>query len=254
VPASEVAVVTGSASGIGLATATRLGHAGAAVLLVDVREPELEASVAALAEAGIAAAGHVADLADVEACEGVIPAALERFGRLDVLVNNAAAGTQYVGGTVETISLERWELAQDVNLRAAYLLSRAAVPAMRDAGGGAIVNVASAAALRSRRNRPSHAYAASKAGLLALTRAMAVSFGPDGIRVNSVCPGAIRTRLSADVIDQVAAAAAQGTGIPLARVAEPDEVASVIAFLASDAASYVSGVDILVDGGAFAMA
>jgi meso-butanediol dehydrogenase/(S,S)-butanediol dehydrogenase/diacetyl reductase len=250
----RAAIVTGAASGIGLAAAWRFARGGASVVLVDNREPELRASVSELVRAGLQAHAHVADLGDVDDCRGVVEAAVREFGRLDVLVNNAAAGTQQVGGTVESISLEQWALAQDVNLRAAYLLSRSAVGVMRGAGGGAIVNVSSAAALRSRMNRPSHAYAASKAGLLALTRAMAVSYGEDGIRVNAVCPGAIRTRLSADVIERVDEAARAGHGIPLRRVAEPDEVAAVIEFLASDAASYVTGVDVLVDGGAFAAA
>lgn len=249
-----VAVVTGAASGIGLATARRLGSRGLTIVAVDRRLEELADGVRRLEVDGVSAMVHHADLADPVACEAIVRTTDAQLGRIDVLVNCAAAGTQEVGGTVESIDIERWQLTQDVNLRAIYLLCRYAVPIMRRGGGGAVVNVSSAAALRSRANRASHAYAASKAGVLALTRAMAVSYGGDGIRVNAVLPGAIRTRLTEDVIDVIAERAAQGIGIPLRRVGEPDDVARVIDFLASDAAAYVTGIELLVDGGAFAMA
>src|SRR3989442_2827394 len=107
-----------------------------------------------------------------------------------------------VGGTVETIELDKWDLALDVNVRAMYLVSRAALPALRRAGGGSIINTASVSAFRGSASRPSHAYAASKGAVLALTHAMAASYGRDRIRVNAICPGTIRTRLTADIIDQ----------------------------------------------------
>ena len=158
-----------------------------------------------------------------------------------------------VGGTVETITLDHWDLAQDVNVRAMYLVSRAAVPHMREAGGGAIVNIASVAAFRGSTERPSHAYAASKGAVLSLTRAMAASYGRDRIRVNAICPGTIRTRLTADIVERVARVAKEGRGIPLGRVGEPEDIAHCALFLASDDASFISGAHIVVDGGAMAV-
>jgi NAD(P)-dependent dehydrogenase (short-subunit alcohol dehydrogenase family) len=158
-----------------------------------------------------------------------------------------------VGGTVESIELERWDLALDVNVRAMYLTSKAAVPHLRAAGGGAIVNTASVSAFQGSAARPTHAYAASKGAVLSLTRAMAVSYGRDGIRVNAICPGVIRTRLTADIVEGVERAAAAGQGIPLGRVGEPEDVARCALFLASDASSFITGTHIVVDGGAMAV-
>jgi len=141
-----------------------------------------------------------ADLAQPDDCAAVVARAVRAFGRLDVVLNNAGVGTMVVGGTVESITLEHWDLAQDVNVRAIYLVSRAAVPHMRP-GGGAIVNIASVSAFHGSVERPSHAYAASKGAVLALTRVMAASYGRDGIRVNAICPGTIRTRLTADIVE-----------------------------------------------------
>jgi NAD(P)-dependent dehydrogenase (short-subunit alcohol dehydrogenase family) len=173
------------------------------------------------------------------------------FGRLDVVLNNAGVGTMVVGGTVESIGLDHWDLAQDVNVRAIYLVSRAAVPHMRG-DGGAIVNIASVSAFRGSVERPSHAYAASKGAVLSLTRAMAASYGRDRIRVNAICPGTIRTRLTADIVERAEQAAQEGHGIPLGRVGEPEDIAKCALFLASEEASFISGAQIIVDGGAMA--
>jgi len=158
-----------------------------------------------------------------------------------------------VGGTVESIGLDHWDLAQDVNVRAIYLVTRAAVPHLRR-DGGAIVNIASVSAFRGSVERPSHAYAASKGAVLALTRAMAASYGRDRIRVNAICPGTIRTRLTADIVERVEQAAKEGHGIPLGRVGEPEDIAKCALFLASDESSFISGAQIVVDGGAMASA
>jgi meso-butanediol dehydrogenase/(S,S)-butanediol dehydrogenase/diacetyl reductase len=203
--------------------------------------------------AGGEAASTAVDLASADECTAVVEACIRAFGRLDVLLNNAGVGTTVVGGTVETITLEHWDLAQDVNVRAMYLVSRAAIPHMRDGGGGAIVNIASVSAFRGSATRPSHAYAASKGAVLSLTRAMAASYGRDRIRVNAICPGTIRTRLTADIAERVAADAKAGRGIPLGRVGEPEDVARCALFLASDDASFISGAHIVVDGGAMAV-
>ena len=218
-----------------------------------MRGPELERTAADVKATGGEAIATSADLARPEDCAAVVEAAARAFRRVDVLLNNAGVGTMVVGGTVETISLEHWDLAQDVNVRAMYLVSRAAIPRMRDAGGGAIVNIASVSAFRGSTERPTHAYAASKGAVLALTRAMAASYGKDRIRVNAICPGTIRTRLTADIVERVSRDAKEGRGIPLGRVGEPDDIARCALFLASDAASFISGTQIVVDGGAMAV-
>jgi NAD(P)-dependent dehydrogenase (short-subunit alcohol dehydrogenase family) len=255
--AGKVALITGAATGIGRASAILFAREGARVILVDVRLPELEQAVAFTREAGgraEAATYVVADLSDPDACHDAVNQGVQTYGRLDVLFNNAGVGTLVVGGTVETIDLEHWDLAQDVNVRSMYLVSRAAVPHLRAAGGGAIINTASVAALRSSRPRPSHAYAASKGAVLALTRAMAVSLGTDRIRVNAICPGLIRTRLTVDIVEAAENAAAENDGIPIGRVGEPEDIARCALFLASDASSFITGTQIVVDGGATALA
>jgi len=248
----KVGIITGAATGIGRASALLFAQAGARVALADAREPELAQTVAEVRAAGGEAAAIVADLVKPEDCTAVVAAALRAFGRVDVLVNNAGVGTMVVGGTVETISLEHWDLAQDVNVRAMYLVSRAAVPYMRAAGGGAIVNISSVSAFRGSVERPSHAYAASKGAVLGLTHAMAASYGRDRIRVNAICPGTIRTRLTADIVPGVERASREGRGIPLGRVGEPEDIARCALFLASDDASFISGAHIVADGGAMA--
>jgi cyclopentanol dehydrogenase len=248
----KVAIITGAATGIGRASAELFARAGARVALVDSREAELAQTAADVRAAGGTATPLVADLARADDCAAVVAAAHRTLGRVDVLLNNAGVGTMVVGGTVETISLEHWDLALDVNVRAMYLVSRAAVPHMRSAGGGAIVNISSVSAFRGSVERPSHAYAASKGAVLALTRAMAASYGRDGIRVNAICPGTIRTRLTADIVERVERAAKEGHGIPLGRVGEPEDIARCALFLASDDAAFVSGAHLVADGGALA--
>jgi NAD(P)-dependent dehydrogenase (short-subunit alcohol dehydrogenase family) len=248
----KVAVVTGAATGIGRASALLFAQAGARVALADLREPELARTVAEVRAAGGKAAPVTADLGRPDECARVVAEAVRAFGRLDVVLNNAGVGTMVVGGTVETISLEHWDLAQDVNVRAMYLVSRAAVPHLRAAGGGAIVNIASVSAFHGSVARPSHAYAASKGAVLSLTRAMAASYGRDRIRVNAICPGTIRTRLTADIVPRVEQAAREGHGIPLGRVGEPDDIARCALFLASEDAAFVSGAHLVADGGAMA--
>jgi len=250
----RVAIITGAATGIGRATALLFARAGARLVLADVRAEELAQTAAAVREGGGDPVAVTADLAKAEDCAAVVAAADQAAGRLDVLFNNAGVGTMVVGGTVETIELERWNLAQDVNVRGIYLVSRAAVPLMRWSGGGSIINTASVSAFRGSASRPSHAYAASKGAVLALTHAMAASYGSDRIRVNAICPGTIRTRLTADIIDRVEREVAEGRNIPLGRVGEPEDIARCALFLASDEAAWISGTHIVVDGGALAAA
>ena len=247
------AIITGAATGIGRATALLFARAGARLTLADARGEELARTVAEVRSAGGEAAPVIADLARPEDCAAVVAAA-GAGGRLDVVFNNAGVGTMVVGGTVETIELDKWDLALDVNVRAMYLVSRAALPALRRAGGGSIINTSSVSAFRGSAGRPSHAYAASKGAVLALTRAMAASYGRDRVRVNAICPGTIRTRLTADIIERAERDAAEGRQIPLGRVGEPEDIARCALFLASDDSSWISGTEIVVDGGALAAA
>ena len=248
----KTAVITGAATGIGRASALLFARAGARVAIADLREVELARTEADVQAMGGEVVSVDADLARPDRCEAVVAEAVRAFGRLDVLLNNAGVGTMVVGGTVESISLDHWDLAQDVNVRAIYLVTRAAVPHLRNAGGGAVVNIASVSAFRGSVERPSHAYAASKGAVLALTRAMAASYARDRIRVNAICPGTIRTRLTTDIVDRVERAAREGHGIPLGRVGEPEDIARCALFLASEDASFITGAEIVVDGGAMA--
>ena len=252
--AGKVAVITGAATGIGRAAALLFARAGARLALADLQAAELETTAAEVIAAGGSAVTVVADLAKPDDCAAVVDAAVRAHGRIDVLFNNAGVGTMVVGGTVETIDLEHWDLAQDVNVRAMYLTSRAALPHLRAAGGGAIINTASVSAFVGRPERPTHAYAASKGAVLSLTRAMAVSFGRDKIRVNAICPGLIRTRLTRDIVDAASLKAAEHQGIPIGRVGEPEDIARCALFLASDDASFITGTHVVVDGGALAQA
>jgi meso-butanediol dehydrogenase / (S,S)-butanediol dehydrogenase / diacetyl reductase len=240
----KVAFVTGGASGLGAAAAKRFSDEGAQVAVADIDAAGAEKVAASLRD------GYAVqlDTSDAESVARGVADVVEHFGRLDVVFNNAGVGTMVVGGTVETIPLEKWDLALDVNVRAIYLVSRAAVVHLRAAGGGSIVNTASVSAFRGSRGRPSHAYAASKGAVLSLTRAMASSYGADRIRVNAICPGTIRTRLTADIIEGAERDAAAGR-IPLGRVGEPEDIARCALFLASSDASWITGIEIVVDGG-----
>src|SRR5262249_37621203 len=150
----KVALITGAATGIGRASALLFARSGARVALTDVRGPALARRLRDVRRTGGEAASTAADLARPEDCAKAVAAAVEAFGRLDVLLNNAGVGTMVVGGTVETIGLEHWDLAQDVNVRAMYLLSRAAIAHMRKVGGGAVVNIASVSSFRGSVARP----------------------------------------------------------------------------------------------------
>ncbi|MEU6769097.1 SDR family oxidoreductase [Streptomyces sp. NPDC046853] len=243
-PAREgaVALVTGASRGIGLAVARALARSGHR-LVVTAREPvALEAAVAALRAEGARAVGCAGGVADSGRAEACVALAMHEFGRLDVLVNNAATNAPY--GPLMDVDLTRWRTAFTVNVEAALHLTQLAWRAWMREHGGAVVNICSEGASHAGPNVG--AYGTSKAALLHLTAQLAGELAPS-VRVNSVSPGLIRTEMARFVWDgaedQLAAS------LPLGRIGEPEDVASAVTWLVSDAAEWVTGADVLVDGG-----
>jgi len=245
--AGRVALITGAARGLGLAAAERF-LAGGARVVINVHRPEQVAAVTAqLAERGaggervLVLPGDVASSATVRA---MVARALERFGRLDVLVNNAAAA---FSTRFEQIGEEEWRRAVDVNLTAAFLCIQAALPAMKANRYGRVVNLSSTAGKSVSTLGGAH-YTASKAGLLGLTRAAAKELGPHGITVNAVCPGLIDTELTREhaTPEQLAVHA---RSFPVQRLGTAAEVGELICFLASERAGYITGAAIDINGG-----
>ena len=247
--AGKAVLITGSTSGIGAACARVFAESGAA-LMVSGRDTErARAVVESITASGGKAQFCAADLRAAGACERLIEFTLARLGRLDVLVNNA--GILYTANALQTTD-EQWLDTMAVNVNALFYLSRAAVRHMKRAGKGVIVNIASEWGLN---GEPNHvAYCASKGAVVQITRCMALDHARDNIRVNSVCPGEIHTRMVDEILakrggDLAENLAALSAGIPMRRLAQPIEVARCVHFLASELASYVTGANLAVDGG-----
>lgn len=247
--ADKVVVVTGAASGIGLATARIFGAEGAKVVLADIQDTQEEAT--ALLRRGWPALSVGCDVSSEEAVHDLFLRVLEAFARVDVLVNAAGIG---LAKTVADTSLADWQRLVGVNLTGVFLCCREAIRQMRKQGSGVIINVASELALVG--GGEIAAYAATKGGVLQLTRAMAVDHSADGIRINAICPGPVETPLLEGLIaaapNPEAEREAEIQGILLRRFGRPDEIARAILFLASDDAAYVVGSALVVDGGATA--
>lgn len=241
--ADRVALVTGANRGIGLATARMLAAEGASLVLM-VRDPERCAAAAQVPGVTLV----FGDVRRERDCREAVQAGLDAHGRLDVLVNNA--GIIYRNRTVEEHTEEEWDATFDTNVKGVFLMCRAAMPALK-ASRGVVVNVASYVGLVGFPGAA--AYAASKGAVVNLTRTLALDHAPDGVRVNCVCPGSVDTDMIYDAWrlagDQEAAARASAAKHPMARIATADEVAATILFLASDDASFVTGVALPVDGG-----
>jgi NAD(P)-dependent dehydrogenase (short-subunit alcohol dehydrogenase family) len=245
----QVVVVTGAANGIGAACARLFTTSGAAVALWDIDAAAAQSLAAELASAGARAQGFACDVARSGEVAAALAATVAAFGRVDVLVNNAGI---FRAAEFLDIAEADWDAVIDVNLKGAFLVGQAVAREMAKGGGGAIVNMSSVNGVTA---IPSIAsYNASKGGIDQLTRVMALSLADRGVRVNAVAPGTIATELAQKaVLGSAEAAARIMSRTPLRRLGQPAEVASVCAFLASDAASYMTGEVVYVDGGRLAL-
>lgn len=241
----RAAIVTGGSRGLGLEIAEGLAEAGAALVLCARREQWLTPSLKELRARGFRVEGVLCDVTNPEQVQAVVDRCVEAFGRVDVLVNNAGISW---GERPETMPVQKFRQVLDTNLTGAFLFAQAAGREMLKAERGAIINIASVAGLRSATHGPHYAgYVSSKAALMGLTRELAASWGPQGIRVNAIAPGFFHSRLADAVIEQLEPEIVKRNPIP--RVGNAGELKGVGLFLASDASSYITGQTIIVDGG-----
>lgn len=245
--AGKVALVTGGGSGIGRESSLLFAREGARVLVADRDAKAGEATAAAIAQAGGKAHAVACDVARGADVEAAVAAAEKQFGALHVLFNNAGIFPDRDGSPVETPE-EIFDLVMNVNLKGVFLGCKYGIPALLRAGGGSIVNTASFVAVMGAATSQI-AYTASKGGVLAMTREIAVEYARQGIRANSLCPGPVNTPLLAEFLAAPAARARRFVHIPMGRLAEATEIANAALFLASDESSYVTGSTFLVDGG-----
>ncbi len=242
----KVAFVTGAASGIGSACALRFAQEGARVVGFDAAEKGdgRWAEAARISPGALLIAG---DVRREDVVAAAVATARERFGRLDVVVNSAGVAG---GGPVHLLSVEEWDRVVDINLKGTFLVCKHAVPAMLEQGAGSIVNIASIEGLEA--SEGGSAYNASKAGVVLLTRNMAMDYGRRGLRVNAICPGFVDTPLFNQVFDTAGLEEYRGRILEahqLGRAGRPEEIANAALFLASDEASFVTGHALVVDGG-----
>lgn len=239
----KIAVITGSGAGIGRAIALRFAREGAMVGVADIDIGAAEETAAQIVGIGGSAVAIETDVTDSGSVIKMVEAASAAFGGLDILVNNAGVGFE---GDVVNLTEGEWHKTLDVNLKGVFLGLRHAVPAMIQRGGGAIVNIASIAAFVA--GSVSCVYPASKAGVVALSRSTAVTYACENIRVNCVCPGHVETALSYSLKDPKFREALIKK-YPMGRIGTPEEIAGAVLFLASDEASFITGTELVVDGG-----
>jgi NAD(P)-dependent dehydrogenase (short-subunit alcohol dehydrogenase family) len=252
----KVVIVTGGAMGMGRTTAIAFAGDGARVTIGDVSGAAGRSAIEALEAAG--GKGHlvVGDVARASVCERIVRETVDQFGQVDVLFNNVGIQPRESYANVEDTSEETWDRIIDVNLKSYFLMAKYAIPEMRRRGGGAIINNASVQGLQSQRGVP--AYAASKGGILSLTRQMALDYAREHIRVLAICPGSIDTEMlhaaAANEPDGEAAALVRfGQTHPIGRLGTGQDIANLVLFLASDKASFMTGEYVCVDGGYMAL-
>jgi len=241
----RVAIVTGGSRGLGREMAEGLAEAGASLVLCARRADWLDPTLVELRAAGHRVEGSLCDVADQKQVQSVVDHALRTFEQVDILVNNAGISW---GAAPERMPLDKWQSVLAVNLTGAFLFAQAVGKTMIARGSGSIINVASVAGIQGLVNGPHYAgYAASKAGLLGLTRELAASWGRHDVRVNAIAPGFFRSRLADPIIPQ--AETMIQASYPIPRIGRPGELKGVCVFLASDASSYMTGQTLIVDGG-----
>ncbi len=246
--AGKVILVTGAASGMGLVATRMFAAEGAKVIAADIDAAGLAAAVAGLdpgrAESVLPVTGNVTDSDDVRR---MIAAGVGRFGKLNVLYNNAGIMPEADTSVVET-GEEVWDEILDVNLKSIFLVCKHGIPALIEAGGGSIVNIASFVALVGCTN-PQDAYTASKGGVLSLTRSLAVQYGPKGVRANAICPGPILTPMTGQLFPNEEERMKRLNRIPLGRFGRAEDIVHAGVFLASDESSWMTGTQFVIDGG-----
>ncbi|MCH9672707.1 MAG: SDR family oxidoreductase [Gammaproteobacteria bacterium] len=241
--AGKVALISGASQGIGAAVAQRFAEEGAIVILGDVNETAGEGLASQLAKTGAQAQFYRLDVTDSKAWEATVASLMADHGRLDILVNNAGI---YQREPLDAISEADWDRMMSVNAKGPFLGVKAVLGAMRASGGGSIVNISSTAGLRA--SIAAH-YGASKGAVRLMTKSIAMVYAKDGIRCNSVHPGPVETAMGYAAVPEDIREERLG-GVPLGRYAAPVEIANAVLFLASDEASFVTGSELVVDGGA----
>ncbi len=245
----KVALISGGARGQGAAEALLFAREGAKVVIGDILDDEGKQIEAQIAELGGDATYIHLDVTSAADWDAAVQTAIDRYGRLDILVNNAGIGGH--GGGIENATLENWDTTLDINAKGVFLGTKAAIPAMRDAGGGSIVNISSIAGLIGL-GTGNPAYAASKGAVRLLTKSTAVQHAPDNIRCNSVHPGMIVTAMTEATLADPERRRYWDDRIPLGRLGTVDDIANGVLFLASDNSSFVTGSELVIDGGVVA--
>ena len=246
----KVAMVTGAASGIGRGIALRLAELGAAIVILDIDAAGAKSTEERIAQQG-KARFEKCDVRSSRDCQQAVAAAIDAFGKIDILCNNAGV---ILRKDVTNLTEDEWDLALDVTLKSVFLLSREVIPHMIKAGSGVIINTGSGWSLKGGPQAAS--YCAAKAGVLNLTRAMAIDYGKHNIRVNCICPGDIDTPMLQSECEQLGEETVtflrEAANRPIARVGTPEDVANAVLFLASGMATWITGTHLVVDGGGLA--